>query len=120
VSQRRTAIALKIAGIALWGLFLIGMANWSNSSAAVVGAGLGTVALGVLVGRWWLLLVPIAPGAVIAIGTLVADPADFHEGSPGLWAAYVALWTITIAALLALGVAINRSAGILRTRRTRG
>jgi hypothetical protein len=98
---------------------MIALANRSNTDAALTGAGIGTVLLGVLVGGWWVLLVPIAPGALLALGTLVADPADFHEGSPGLWAAYVALWTVAIATLLALGVAINRSAALILTRSTR-
>ena len=96
---------------------MIGMANWSNTNAAMTGAGIGTVVLGVLVGRWWVLLVPVVPGALLALGTLVADSDDYHEGSPGFWAAYIALATVAIAALLALGVAINRSAGPFITGR---
>lgn len=57
--------ALRVVAIASWGVFMIGMASWSNTDAAMIGAGIGTVALGVLVGRWWVLLVPVA---------LVADP----------------------------------------------
>jgi hypothetical protein len=108
---------LRVAAIALWGVFMIGMASWSNTNAAMTGAGIGTVLLGVLVGRWWVPLVPVVPGALLALGTLVSDPDDYHEGSPALWAAYVALWTVGIAALLALGVAINRSAGLFLTGR---
>jgi hypothetical protein len=108
-------IGVRVAGIAVWGVFMIGMASWSNTDAALVGAGIGTVVLGILVGRWWVLLVPVVPGALLALGTLISDPDDFHEGSPGLWAAYVALWTVAIGALLALGVAINRSVGRFRT-----
>jgi len=67
------------------------------------------VLLGVLVGRWWVLLVPIVPGALLALASLVSDPDDYYEGSPRLCAAYVALWTVAIAALFALGVAINHS-----------
>jgi hypothetical protein len=61
--------------------------------------------------------VPAVVGAVLALGTLISDPDDFHEGSPGLWAAYVAVWTIAIGALLAFGVAISRVVGRFRTRR---
>jgi hypothetical protein len=63
---------------------MIGMANWSNTDAAVIGAGIATVVLGVLVGRWWVLLVPVVPGALLALGSLVADPDDYYERSPGL------------------------------------
>ena len=110
-------IGVRVAGIAVWGGFMIGMASWSNTDAALVGAGIGTVVLGILVGRWWVLLVPVVPGALLALGTFISDPDDFREGSPGLWAAYVALWAVAIGALLALGVAINRSVGRFRTRK---
>ena len=48
------------------------------------------------------------------LASLVSDPDYYYEDAPAQWAAYVALWTAAIAALLALGVAINRSAGRLR------
>jgi hypothetical protein len=111
------SVGLRVAGIAIWGGFMIGMANWSNTDAASIGAGIGTVVLGILVGRWWVLLVPIGVGALLALGTLISDPDDFHEGSPGLWAASVALWTVAICALLVLGVAVSRLVGRFRARR---
>jgi hypothetical protein len=111
------SIALRVVGSVLWGVFMIGMASWSNSDAAMIGAGIGRVLLGLLVGRWWVLLVPLVPGVLLAVGTLAADPDDYYEGSPALWAAYVALWTGAIDALLALGVAVNRSVAFVRTRR---
>jgi hypothetical protein len=98
---------------------MIGMASWSNTDGAMIGAGIGTVAIGALVGRWWLLLVPIVPGALLALGSLVSDPDEYYEGSPGLRAAYVALWTVAIAALLALGVAVNRFVARVARARTR-
>jgi hypothetical protein len=61
---------------------MVGMASWSNTDAAMIGAAIGTVVLGVLVGRWWVLLVPIVFGALLALGSLFADPGDYHEGSP--------------------------------------
>jgi len=111
------SIARAVAGIALWGGFLVAMASWSNTLAALVGAGIGTVVFGVLAGRWWVLLVPIVPGALLALASLVSDPDDYYEGSPGDWAAFIALWAIAIAALLGLGVAINRSVARVRTRK---
>jgi len=91
------SIALRVAAITAWGGFMIGMANWSNTNAALVGAGIATVLLGACVGHWWVLLVPIVPGALLALGTLIADPDEFHENSPASWAAYIALWTVAIA-----------------------
>jgi hypothetical protein len=116
VGSRQLPIALRVGAVALWIVFLIGMVNWSNTHAAVVGAGVGTVALGLLVGRWWVLLVAVVPGAVVALGVLVSDPDNYYEGSPGSYAAAVAMLAVVIAALLALGVAIHRSAGSLRNR----
>ena len=113
------SFAWKVVAIVVWGGFMAGMASWSYTDAAMIGAGLGTVLLGVLVGRWWVLLVPIVLGGLLALATLASDPDDFHENSPELWALYVALWTAAIGAVLALGVAINRSAAHLRTRSTR-
>jgi len=111
------SIALRVAAITAWGGFMIGMANWSNTNAALVGAGIATVLLGACVGHWWVLLVPIVPGALLALGTLIADPDEFHENSPASWAAYIALWTVAIAVLLALGVALSRVSRLVRTRR---
>jgi hypothetical protein len=55
VGSRQLPIALRVGAVALWVVFMIGMVNWSNTYAAIVGAGVGTVALGLLVGRWWVL-----------------------------------------------------------------
>lgn len=110
-------LALRLAGVGLWVALMIGMLNWSNTEAATVGVVGGTVALGALVGRWWVLLVPIVPGVLLAFGTLVSDPDDFYEGSPGEWALIVVFLTAATVALLAIGVWIHRSARRLRTRR---
>jgi hypothetical protein len=54
------------------------------------------------------------PGALLALGTLVTDPDEFHENSPASWAAYIALATLAIAVLLALGVALGRVSRLAR------
>jgi hypothetical protein len=110
-------LALRIAAIALWVALMVAMLNWSNTDAATAGVVGGTVALGAIVGRWWVLLVPVAPGVLLAIGTLVSDPDDFYEGSPGEWALVVVLLTAATGALLAIGVWLHRSARRLRYRR---
>jgi hypothetical protein len=109
-------LALRIAAIALWVAFMIAMLNWSNTEGASAGVVGGTVVLGALVGRWWVLLVPIVPGVLVAFGTLVSDPDDFYEGSPGEWALVVVFLTAATVALLAIGVWIHRSARRLRAR----
>ena len=60
------ALALRIAAVVLWAGFMFGMVNGSNTEAAIAGAAIGTVVLGLVVGRWWVLLAPIVPGAVVA------------------------------------------------------
>jgi hypothetical protein len=62
------SIAVKAVAIVVWGGFMAGMASWSYTDAAMIGAGLGTVLLGVLVGRWWVLLVPIVLGGAARSG----------------------------------------------------
>jgi hypothetical protein len=94
--------ALRIAAIALWVALIVAMLKWSNTGAAT--------------GRWWVLLVPVVPGVLLAIGTLVSDPDDFYEGSPGEWALVVVLLTAATATLLAIGVWLHRSARRLRAR----
>jgi hypothetical protein len=110
-------LALRIAAIALWVALIVAMLNWSNTYAATAGVVGGTVALGALVGRWWVLLVPVVPGVLLAIGTLVSDPDDFYEGSPGEWALVVVCLTAGTVALLAIGVWLHGSARRLRAGR---
>jgi len=107
------ALGLRVAATALWIGLLLAMASWSNSDAALAGAVAGTVLLGVLVGRWWVLWVPVVPGAVLALMTLVSRTED-SDGTPSwLWAAYIALATVGVTALLAVGVAISRAPRLL-------
>jgi hypothetical protein len=102
--------ALRIGAVVLWAGFMLGMVNWSETTAAIVCGAVGTVVLGLVVGRWWVVLAPLVPGLLFALVTLVSDPDDFYEGSPGAWATAFAVVTVAIAALVALGVAIHRSA----------
>jgi hypothetical protein len=110
-------LALRVAAIALWVGFMVAMANWSNTEGATAGAVAGTVALGALVGRWWVLIAPLASGVLLALATLVASPDDAYEDAPGMWALYFVFLAAAIAALLAIGVWLNRSARRLRARR---
>jgi hypothetical protein len=113
----RSTIGLRVAAIAAWGGFIIAMATWSGTDVALATAAVATVVVGCLVGRWWVLLVPIVPGVLLAVGTLLADPEGFQDNSPGFWAAYIAVATIAFVSLMALGVGINRSVASFRVRR---
>ena len=106
--------------IVVWAAFMIGMANWSYTDGAMVGTAIGTLALGLLVGRWWVPLVPLVAGTALALATLVSEPENFHENTPGLWAAYVMIWTLAISVLIAAGVALNRVIVRAETRRNGG
>jgi hypothetical protein len=117
ISPHRMPLALRVASIAVWVAFMVGMANWSNTEAATAGAVAGTVALGALVGRWWVLIAPLVSGVLLALATLLATPDDAYEDAPGMWALYFVFLAGAIAALLAIGVWLNRSAGRLRARR---
>ena len=113
----RTVVS--VTAIVAWAAFLVVMANWSNSDAAMTGAVLSTVVLGVVVGRWWLLLVPLAAGGIVALATLISDPSNYSEGSPALWAAATLVGSIAILALMGLGVGVaeGSQAVLRRTRR---
>ena len=104
--QMSTLVRLLL--ILVWAAFMVGMANWSYTDGAMAGAAIGTLALGLLVGRWWVPLVPLVAGTALALATLVSDPENFHENTPVLWAGYVMMWTLAISVLIAVGVALNR------------
>jgi hypothetical protein len=110
-------LAIRIAAIVLWAAFMVAALNWSNTAAATAGVVGGMVALGAIVGRWWVLLVPLVSGVLLALVTLFATPDDAYEDAPGMWALYFVFLAVAIAALLAIGVWLNRSAGRLRARR---
>jgi hypothetical protein len=103
----RVPTLARVLLVVVWAAFMIGMANWSYTDGAMVGAAAGTLTLGLVVGRWWAVLVPLAAGIALAVATLLADPDAFHENSPGLWAAYVLIWTLAISGLVAIGVALS-------------
>jgi hypothetical protein len=110
-------LAIRIAAIALCAAFMVAAVNWSNTDAATAGVVGGTVALGAIVGRWWVLLLPLVSGVLLALATLFATPDDAYEDAPGMWALYFVFLAGAIAALLGLGVWLNRSARRLRARR---
>jgi hypothetical protein len=103
----RVPTLARVLLVVVWAAFMIGMANWSYTDGAMVGAAAGTLTLGLVVGRWWAVLVPLGAGIALAVATLLADPDAFHENSPGLWAAYVLMWTLAISGLVAMGVALS-------------
>jgi hypothetical protein len=54
--------------IAAWAGGLLALTTWSNTDAAGAVAFVSTILVGVVVGRWWLLLVPVAPALMLMAG----------------------------------------------------
>lgn len=102
------AAAVRIAAIVAWVGGMVALTTWSNTDAATAAAVAATFAVGVIVGRWPLLLVAIVPGLALALMTAVADPDDFHDASPLFWAGYVLVIAAAVTGLLALGVGVHR------------
>ena len=92
----------------------------AESTPALVCACAATVLAGVLVGRWWLLLVPTVPALVIIFGALLSgrDPGERWDAAPADYAvAYLTAWAI-IAGLLAIGVAVHKLLAAAQHRTT--
>ena len=74
--------ALRIGAIGAWIAWLVAMAAWGETTPALIGAGLGTFALGAFVGRWWVLLVVLFPGITLALWSASAGTeSDSSHGS---------------------------------------
>lgn len=95
---------LRIAATVVWIAFMVFVATWDASTPALVVAAVATVALGVLVGRWWVALVPLALGVSVSVMLLLGES---HELDMPALAGYAALWTLGITALVALGVGLD-------------
>jgi hypothetical protein len=64
------------------------------------------VAIGALIGRWWVLLVPVAAALVYGIALLIRGGRGDSE--PIVYAFAIASWAAAIAFLLAVGVALRK------------
>jgi hypothetical protein len=103
--------ALRFAAIVVWAAVLVAMASWGEATLAFAGAVLATFALGVLVGRWWVVLAVLVPGIVLVLLSAAEGTDDKGEGSGLEWAVWVFVpATILAAAILALGVVCHRVA----------
>ena len=60
--------------------------------------------VGLLVGRWWVLLAVV--GAMI--GHVVGWDAGENDGNPALWPPYLVMWPLLLGLPLCLGVAFSR------------
>lgn len=102
--------AMRMVVVAAWVGGMLALTSWSDTTPAIVCAAAATVATGLLVGRWWLPLVPTGPALVVVVGFLLSerDPGERWDAAP----ADYALWFFTawaaIVALLAIGVAARK------------
>jgi hypothetical protein len=105
------AIALRIGAVGVWVAGLVAMATWGATTLALAGAALGTFALGLFVGRWWVLLAVAIPGLVVAAWSAAGGIEDTGHGSGVEWALWLFIpATILVAAIMALGVLCHRIA----------
>ena len=95
---------LRIVAIAIWIVFMIAMASWSETTSALVGAGLATFALGAVVGRWWVLLTVLIAGLALSVLSAAAETEDTGHGSGVEWAVWIFVpATLLVAGVMALG-----------------
>jgi hypothetical protein len=99
-------IAIVVGWVAALGALLFwGEAPWAPWAAAAV-----TIAAGALVGRWWVLLVPVV-GAVLYGAVLLidgADPGERWDSEPIVYVFAIAIAGAAVAFLLAVGVALRK------------
>ena len=81
------------------------VATWDSQTPALVVAAVATVSLGLLVGRWWAVVVPLALGLPVS-GLLLIGQS--HELDMVALAGVTLLWTMRITALVAIGVGVER------------
>ena len=69
-----------------------------------------TVLAGALVGRWWVLLVPVVPAVVLGLYALIdgRDPGDWWDAEPIVVALALAFAAAIFAFLLAVGVSLRK------------
>lgn len=102
-----TAVYVAVCVLWLGGLYLL--TTWSETTSATWAAAAITVAAGVAIGRWWVLLVPVVVAVPFLLGSLIGGAEGDSDGTSGwTWAIVIALWASAFAALLALGTGLRR------------
>jgi len=96
--------ALRVTAIAVWAGGRIALTTWSNTDGAGAVAVVSKILVGGVVGRWWLLLVPVPPALV-----LMAGAQGGYEWSRGDAIRFIALATLVCEALLAVGPVLRPS-----------
>jgi hypothetical protein len=99
-------IVVIVAWIAALGLLM----TWDATTPALIVAAAATVIAGGLVGRWWVLLVPVVPAVLLGLYVLIdgKDPGEWWDSEPITYAFAFGFAGAALAFLLAVGVALNR------------
>lgn len=104
--------AALLGALSLYGQFdwdpPLGRDFWfgSGSGAEIVIA--GAVAVGIVVGRWYVMLAALAPVLAAVPPQLQGKVGDFNDAYPPLEDPFLAVGVIGAALLLALGVALRK------------
>ena len=100
-------MGFRIAVVVGWivALVVVLLADLSPWFAAPV-----TVLAGVLVGRWWVLLVPAGAAVIYGAALLIdgADPGERWDSEPIVYVFAIAFGAAALAFLLAVGVALRK------------
>jgi hypothetical protein len=115
--------AMRMVVVAAWVGALFALTSWDDTTPALVCAAAATVVTGLLVGRWWLLLVPTVAAVALSAWLLLLarDPDEYWDADPADYVVAVVMVCAIVVALLALGVAarkVVRLGGALRDRPT--
>lgn len=110
--QRPWAMTVfRLLVVVAWGVIVI-RANASSDTDSTLAAGSAVTAsfvAGVLVGRWWLLLVPVTPGLLSILWlAIAADPEDYADLSKFGAVVITGLFILMVTAPAALGVGVRR------------
>jgi hypothetical protein len=103
--------AIRIAIIVVWLGGLALLTTWSQTTPAIVAAFAATFVTGLLVGRWWLLIVPAVPLTYLILGSLLAGSEPDSDGATGYdWALWIAILSAPLVATLGTGVGLAKLA----------
>lgn len=99
------ALAIHVAAATAWLalLFTLIAIDSESTDGIVTALSMGsTIALGLIVGRWWVLLVPLIPFAALTIANVASGASG--EDSVGGWEAVLVMLLLAAEFLLALTV----------------
>jgi hypothetical protein len=103
--------AIRIAIIVAWLGGLALLTTWSQTTPAIVAAFAATFVTGLLVGRWWLLIVPAVPLTYLILGSLLSGGEPDSDGATGYdWALWIAILAAPFLATLSAGVGLGKLA----------